>query len=55
MTSKGGYYKDDGYTFSDFRLRFLPEALVRAFPDKALTFDILRETVLAVKPSPRIS
>ena len=55
MTSKGGYYKDDSYTFSDFRLRFLPEALVRAFPDKALTLDILKETVLAVKPSPRIS
>ena len=55
MTSKGGYYKDNGYTFSDFRLRFLPEALSRAFPDTALTFDILKETVLAVKPSPRIS
>ena len=55
MTSKDGYYKDNGYTFSDFRLRFLPEALVRAFPDKALTLDILKETVLAIKPSPRIS
>ncbi|MCZ0932933.1 MAG: ATP-binding protein [Oligoflexia bacterium] len=54
MISKGGIYKDNGYTFSDFRLRFLPEALARAFPDKALTFDILKKTVLAVKPSPRI-
>ncbi len=54
MTSNGGYYKDNGYTFSDFRLRFLPEAIARAFPNKALTFDILKETVLAVKPSPRI-
>ena len=54
MTSNGGYYKDNGYTFSDFRLRFLPEAIARAFPNKSLTFDILKETVLAVKPSPRI-
>ena len=54
LTSAGGHYGDSGYTFSDFRLRFLPEALARVFPDRALTFDILKETVLAVKPSPRI-
>ena len=54
LTSAGGRYGDNGYTFSDFRLRFLPEALARVFPDRALTFDVLKETVLAVKPSPRI-
>ncbi len=54
LTSRGGQYGEIGYSFSDFRLRFLPEALARAFPDQALTFDILRETVLSVKPSPRI-
>ena len=54
LASGEGPYKDNGYSFSDFRLRFLPEALVRAFPDRELTFDILRETLLAVKPSPRI-
>ena len=54
LTSSGGHYGDNGYTFSDFRLRFLPEALTRSFPDQALTFNILKETVLAVKPSPRI-
>ncbi len=54
LTSAGGYYGDNGYTFSDFRLRFFPEALTRSFPDRALTFGILRETVLAVRPSPRI-
>ena len=54
LTSAGGHYGDSGYTYSDFRLRFLPEALARVFPDRALTFDILKETVLAVKPSPRI-
>ena len=55
LTSSGGQYGENGYSFSDFRLRFLPEALARAFPDQALTFDILRETALAVKPSPRIA
>ena len=54
LTSVGGHYGDNGYTFSDFRLRFLPEALARAFPNQGLTFDILRETILAVEPSPRI-
>ena len=54
LTSAGGHYGDNGYTFSDFRLRFLPEALARAFPDRALAFGILKETVLAVRPSPRI-
>lgn len=54
LTSSGGYYGDNGYTYSDFRLRFLPEALSRAFPSQRLTFDILKETVSAVKPSPRI-
>ena len=54
LISIGGQYGENGYSFSDFRLRFLPEALARSFPNQALTFDILRETVLAVKPSPRI-
>ncbi len=55
LTSKGGYYGDNGYTFSDFRLRYLPEALARAFPNQGLTFDILKETVLAMKPSPQVN
>ena len=54
LTAAGGHYGDNGYTFSDFRLRFLPEALARSFPARALTFGILKETVLAVRPSPRI-
>ncbi len=52
--SSGGHHGKIGYSFSDFRLRFLPEALARAFPNRPLTFDILRDTVLAVKPSPPI-
>ena len=54
MTSAGGYYGDNSYTFSDFRLRFLPEALAQVFPNKALTFDILKKTVSFVKPSPKV-
>ena len=54
MTSIGGSFGENGYSYSDFRLRLYPEVLSRAFPDRALTFDILRETVLTVKPSPRI-
>ena len=54
LTSAGGYYGDNGYTFSDFRLRYLPEVLARAFPNQGLTFDILKETVLTMKPSPRV-
>ncbi len=54
LTSAGGCYGDSGYTFSDFRFRFLPEALIRSFPDQPLTFSILKEAMLAVKPSPKI-
>lgn len=44
-----------GYTYSDFRLRFLPEALARSFPDQEITFEILKETALDTKPSPRVN
>lgn len=54
LTSRDGQHAEHGYSFSDFRLRFFPEALARAFPDRALTFDILRKTAMTVKPSPRI-
>lgn len=54
LITSGGPHGKIGYSFSDFRLRFLPEALARAFPNRPLTFDILKETVLAVRPSPPI-
>lgn len=54
LTSAGGYYGKDGYTFSDFRLRFFPEAVIRSFPDKNLTFDVLKETISDVEPSPKL-
>lgn len=54
LSSPGGHYGDNSYTYSDFRLRLLPEAVVRAFPDRRLSYDILRTTILDTKPSPRI-
>ncbi|MFV0571472.1 MAG: AAA family ATPase [Xanthomarina gelatinilytica] len=46
---------DLGYSFSDIRLKVLPEALANAYPDKPLTFDILKSTIKEVLPSPEIS
>ena len=43
-----------GYSFSDIRLRLLPEAIAKCFPEKLLTFAILKETISQVKPSPKI-
>lgn len=33
-----------GWTFSDFRTRFYPAAVAKAFPDKPLTFQLLLDT-----------
>lgn len=43
-----------GYSFSDIRLRVLPEAIAKCFPETALSFGILKETISQVKPSPKI-
>ncbi|POY37704.1 AAA family ATPase [Flavobacterium alvei] len=43
-----------GYSFSDIRLKILPEAIANAYPDKALSFEIILETISNVKPSPKI-
>lgn len=43
-----------GYSFSDVRLKVLPEAVAMAYPHKPLSFDILKETINNVKPSPEI-
>ncbi len=53
LTAPGGDYGDDGYTFSDFRMRLFPKAVASCFPDKKLTFDGLKETISLVKPSPK--
>ncbi|KAA3597441.1 MAG: AAA family ATPase [Calditrichaeota bacterium] len=43
-----------GHSFSDIRLKILPEAVAKAFPDKSLTYEILVETISSIKPSPKI-
>lgn len=51
-----GPEKNDGlgYSFSDIRLRVLPEAIAKCFPKDELSFRILKETIFQVKPSPKI-
>lgn len=44
-----------GYSFSDLRLKILPEAISKVFPNKPLTMEIIEDTFKQVKPSPKIS
>ena len=55
LTSRGGSYGGESYTFSDFRLRLLPEAIVQAFPNAGLTFDVLKKAIANTQPSPTIT
>lgn len=43
-----------GYSFSDVRLKVIPEAVAIAYPNKPLSFQILKEVILTIKPSPQI-
>jgi SpoVK/Ycf46/Vps4 family AAA+-type ATPase len=43
-----------GHSFSDIRLKILPEAIATCFPNSPLTFEILKDTINNVKPSPKI-
>ncbi|MBL7799847.1 MAG: AAA family ATPase [Chitinophagales bacterium] len=43
-----------GYSFSDIRLKILPEAIATSFPNSPLTFEILCDTIKNIKPSPKI-
>jgi SpoVK/Ycf46/Vps4 family AAA+-type ATPase len=43
-----------GFTFSDLRTRLLPEAVLRAFPDRPLTDDDLIATAESMHPSPAL-
>lgn len=43
-----------GHSFSDIMLKILPEAIAASFPDNALTFEVLCETIRKIKPSPEI-
>lgn len=44
--------RDYGFTYSDLITRIIPQAVLNAYPDKKLTFDIIVETIQAVKPTP---
>jgi len=46
--------EDIGHSFSDIRLKILPEAIATCFPDRPLTFEILCDTIRNIKPSPKI-
>lgn len=43
-----------GFTFSDLRARLLPEAVLRAYPDRPLTGDDLLEAAAVLSPSPAL-
>lgn len=43
------------YSFSDIRLRVLPEAIARCYPNKSLSFEDICDAIKKVKPSPRIA
>ncbi|GAB4053570.1 AAA family ATPase [Spirosoma litoris] len=43
-----------GYSFSDLRLRYLPEAIAKAYPNNSLTYEILKATAEQINPSPII-
>jgi SpoVK/Ycf46/Vps4 family AAA+-type ATPase len=51
-----GAEKNDGleYSFSDIRLKVLPEAIAASYPDSALSFESIRDAIRRIKPSPRI-
>lgn len=42
------------FSFSDIRLRILPEAVAKCFPDKPLDFESVKETIEKLNPSPKI-
>ncbi len=45
---------DLGFSYSDLRLRVLPEAIAKAYPNSPLSFEIIEETIKDLSPSPKI-
>lgn len=43
-----------GYSFSDLRLKLLPEAIAMCFPDNPLNFTAIKKATELIKPSPQI-
>lgn len=54
LTGPSDEPKRVGFTYSDLRSRWLPEALTKAFPHRGLTEDDLLEAARQLKPSPSI-
>jgi hypothetical protein len=48
----GPHGTQPGFTFSDLRSKLLPDALCRAFPERALSADDLIHAAKEVRPSP---
>ncbi|WP_226632667.1 AAA family ATPase [Novosphingobium profundi] len=51
VSASGPRNDEPGWTFSDFRTRFYPAAVARAFPNGPLTFDHLKSTALTISGS----
>jgi SpoVK/Ycf46/Vps4 family AAA+-type ATPase len=43
-----------GFSFSDLRLKVIPEAIAKCFPEKPLNYNDLENTIKQIKPSPKI-
>ncbi len=43
-----------GFSYSDLRLKVLPEAIASVFPDAPLTFSVIVDAISRIKPSPVI-
>lgn len=54
QTASGGMKEKVGYTFSDYRQRWLPEAIARAYPDRKLTPELLEETAREIVATPEV-
>jgi len=44
-----------GFTYSDLRLRLLPEAIAVAYPDRPVTYDMLTDIASRLVPSPVVA
>ncbi|QOW10056.1 AAA family ATPase [Kaistella flava (ex Peng et al. 2021)] len=56
LANLSGEEQNDGlaFSFSDIRLRILPEAVAKCFPTKAMDYETISETIKKLKPSPKI-
>ena len=54
VDATSGKSGEPDWTYSDIRTRLYPAALARAFPDRSLHFDDLREIAERMKPSPQM-